>query len=141
MALPVKARDLPGRFAAGAFILNAGLGKRHVSEERAAGLHGMAKGTYPFLASWEAPSFVRTLSKAEIALGVTLLTPLVPTALAGAALTGFAGGLLGMYLRTPGLRKPGSLAPSDQGTAIAKDVWLLGIGLGLLIDSLGRRGD
>jgi hypothetical protein len=141
MRLPVKARDIPGRLAAGAYVLNAGLGKRHVTEERAAGLHGMAKGTYPFLGSWDAPSFVRTLSTSEIALGAALLTPLVPTALAGAALTGFAGGLLGMYLRTPGMRKPGSLAPSDKGLTISKDVWLLGIGLGLLVDALGRHGD
>jgi hypothetical protein len=56
----------------------------------------------------------------------------VPTAVAGAALTGFSGGLLGLYLRTPGMRKPGSLAPTQDGLAIAKDVWLLGIGVGLL---------
>jgi hypothetical protein len=140
MRLPVKARDIPGRLSAGAFILNAGLGKRDVPPERAAGLHGMAKGTYPFFAGVEPTSFVRTLSTAEIALGVGLLTPLVPTAVAGAALTGFAGGLLGMYLRTPGLRKPGSLAPSEQGVTISKDVWLLGIGLGLLVDALTRDG-
>ncbi len=141
MRLPIKAREIPGRLAAGAFILNAGLGKRDVPAERAAGMHGMAAGTYPFLGSWEPTSFVRTLSKSEIALGALLLTPLVPTVVAGAALTGFAGGLLGMYLRTPGMRKPGSLAPSEQGVPISKDVWMLGIGLGLLVDGLSRNGD
>jgi hypothetical protein len=141
MRLPVKARDIPGRLAAGAFILNSGLGKRHVTEERAAGLHGLATGTYPFLGGFEAPAFARTLSKGEIALGAALLTPVVPTVVAGAALSGFAGGLLGMYLRTPGMRKPGSLAPSDKGLTISKDVWLLGIGLGLLVDGLSRRRD
>ena len=30
------------------------------------------------------------------------------------------------------MRKPGSLAPTEQGLAIAKDSWLLGIGIGLL---------
>jgi hypothetical protein len=30
------------------------------------------------------------------------------------------------------MRKPNSLAPTEQGLAIAKDVWLLGIGIGLL---------
>jgi hypothetical protein len=30
------------------------------------------------------------------------------------------------------MRKPGSLAPTQDGLAIAKDVWLLGIGVGLL---------
>jgi hypothetical protein len=141
MRLPLKARDIPGRLAAGAFIVNAGLGKRDVPAERAAGLHGMAKGTYPFLSSWEPTSFVRTLSKSEIGLGALLLTPIVPTVVAGAALTGFAGSLLGLYLRTPGMRKPGSLAPSEQGLTISKDVWLLGIGLGLLVDGLTRHRD
>jgi hypothetical protein len=141
MRLPLRARDIPGRLAAGAFILNSGLSKRDVPQERATGMHGMAKGTYPFLSSWDPTSFVRTLSKTEIALGALLLTPVVPTAVAGAALTGFAGGLLGLYLRTPGMRKPGSLAPSEQGLTISKDVWLLGIGLGLLVDGLSRNGD
>jgi hypothetical protein len=44
-----------------------------------------------------------------------------------------------LYLRTPGLRKPGSLRPTQDGTAIAKDVWLLGAGLGLVIDALTTR--
>jgi len=64
--------------------------------------------------------------------GCCAATPIVPTAVAGAALTAFSGGLLGLYLRTPGMRKPGSLAPTEQGMPIAKDVWLLGIGIGLL---------
>jgi hypothetical protein len=59
---------------------------------------------------------------------------------AGAVLTGFSAGLLGLYLRTPGMRKPGSLAPTEQGLAIAKDVWLLGIGVGLFsYGTLDRR--
>ena len=66
------------------------------------------------------------LSTSEIAVGAILLTPFVPTAVAGATLTAFSGGLLGLYLRTPGMRKPGSLAPTEQGLAIAKDSWLLG---------------
>jgi hypothetical protein len=41
------------------------------------------------------------------------------------------------------MRKPGSLAPTEQGLAIAKDSWLLGIGIGLLtrgtIDREPRR--
>ena len=57
----------------------------------------------------------------------------MPTAVAGAALTAFSGGLLGLYLKTPGMRKEGSLAPTEQGLSIAKDVWLLGIGVGLLV--------
>jgi hypothetical protein len=31
------------------------------------------------------------------------------------------------------MHKPGSLAPTQEGLAIAKDSWLLGIGVGLLV--------
>jgi hypothetical protein len=41
-----------------------------------------------------------------------------------------------MYLRTPGMRQPGSLKPTEQGLAMAKDVWMLGIGLSLVLDDL-----
>jgi hypothetical protein len=44
-----------------------------------------------------------------------------------------------MYLRTDGLHKPGSIWPTAQWTAVSKDVWMLGIGLGLLADGLQRR--
>ena len=66
-----------------------------------------------------------------------VLTPIVPSRLAGAALTAFSGGLLGMYARTPELRQPGSIWPSQKGTAVSKDAWLFGIGLSLLAS--GRR--
>jgi hypothetical protein len=134
----IKLHQLIPRVAAGAFILNSGLGKRHVDAEHAAMLHGQAAGTYEFLADWEPERFVKALSRAEIALGVVLLVPFVPTALAAVALTAFSGGLLTMYAKTPGLTEPGSLRPSAQGVPIAKDVWLLGIGAGLFVDSVTR---
>jgi uncharacterized membrane protein YkgB len=139
VGLPVKVADLAPRFAVGAFILNSGLSKRHVDPEHAAGLHGMASSTYPFLGKMEPQQFAKLLSAAEITLGAALLAPVVPTALAGVALTAFAGGLVGIYLRTPGMHKEGSLAPTEQGIAVAKDVWLLGIGLGFVADALANR--
>jgi len=78
--------------------------------------------------------FLKALSAAEIGTGAALLIPVVPRKLAGAALTGFAGSLVAMYLRTPALHKPGSVWPTQAGTGISKDVWMLGIGLGLLAD-------
>lgn len=134
----MKLRNLPTRIATGAFILHSGLAKWSGGAEQAAGVHGMASGAYPFLESIEAPTFLKGLSAGEIATGALLLTPFVPNRLAGLALTGFSGGLIGMYLRTPALREPGSIWPSHEGTPIAKDSWMLGIGLGLLLDS-GRR--
>jgi hypothetical protein len=127
-------RHLPTRLATGGFILNAGLTKRGADEEASAHLHASAVAAYPFLKELQPREFVKLLSSAEMALGVALLLPFIPSALAGAALTAFSGGLLGLYLRTPGLRRDGGIRPSQDGTAIAKDVWMLGIGLSLLLD-------
>jgi hypothetical protein len=55
----------------------------------------------------------------------------VSNRLAGLGLSGFAAGLLAMYLRTPALHQPGSVWPTPAGTGVSKDVWLLGVGLGL----------
>jgi hypothetical protein len=137
----LKARDLPLRLTTGAYILHAGLEKRHAEESRASGIHGMATGAYPMLKRIPSDRFVRVLSASEIAIGSMLLAPVVPNWLAGAALTGFAGALVTMYGRTEAMHKPGSVWPTPNGTALSKDVWMLGIGLGLLIDGLtGRSG-
>jgi uncharacterized membrane protein YphA (DoxX/SURF4 family) len=136
MRLSIKARHLPPRIAAGAFILNSGVGKWTADDETAAQLHGFATGTYPFLSKLKPRDFARLLAASEIALGAALLLPVVPAAVAGAGLTAFSGGLLGLYARTPGMRKDGTPFPTQQGIAIAKDVWMLGIGLGLVVDGL-----
>ncbi|GHI93021.1 MULTISPECIES: hypothetical protein [Streptomyces] len=139
MRLPVELRHVAPRLATGAFILNSGLAKRGADEQTAAMMHGMAKNTYPFLGKVEPGKFVRLLSAGEIALGAALLLPVVPTALAGAGLTAFSAGLLGLYLRTPGMREEGGLRPTQEGTALAKDTWMLGIGIGFVVDGIQRR--
>jgi hypothetical protein len=136
MALPITLSEIPARVSAGAFILNSGLSKRNADQATAAGMHGFASGTYPFLKSVPPEQFIKVLSTSEIVLGVALLTPFVPTIVAGAALTAFSGGLLGLYLKTPGMRKPGSLAPTQEGLALAKDAWLAGIGLSIFLRGL-----
>jgi hypothetical protein len=137
--LPITLSELPARVSAGAYILNSGLGKRGADEATAAGMHGFASGTYPFLKSVPPQQFVQGLATAEILIGAALLTPFVPTVLAGAALTGFSGALLGLCLQTPGMRKPGSLAPTQEGMALAKDSWLVGIGLSMMIRGMMER--
>ena len=136
----IRARHLPQRVAAGAFILNSGVGKLSADEETAANLHGFAVGTYPFLGKLKPKDFVRILAVSEIALGAALLIPVVPAALAGAGLTAFSGGLLGLYARTPGMRKEGTPLPTQQGIPLAKDIWMTGIGVGLIVDALTDGG-
>ncbi len=139
MRFVIRVHQIPLRAATGAFLLNSGLGKRETDEATAAGLHGMAAGAYPFLSGQDPQRFARLLSKAEIALGAALLIPVVPSLVAGAGLTAFAAGLIGLYLKTPGMREEGSLRPTPQGLAVAKDVWLLGIGLSLVLEEFGDR--
>ena len=132
MKLPVKPSDVPARIAAGAFIVNTGLTKLKADEEMAGQLHGMAANAYPFLGKIPPSVFTRMLATSEVVLGTGLLAPFVPTAVAGAGLAAFATALIGLYLRTPGTHEPGSLRPTQQGIPLAKDVWLLGIGLSLV---------
>ena len=143
MRISIKARHLPPRLMTGAFILNSGINKLSTDEATAAQIHGFAAGTYPFLKKLKPKDFVRLLAATEITLGTALLIPVIPAAVAGAGLATFAGGLLGLYARTPGMRKEGSPLPTQEGTALAKDVWMVGIGLGLMIDDLteGRAAD
>jgi hypothetical protein len=132
----MKLRHLPPRLATGAFILNSGLNKRNADPGTAAGIHGMASGSYPFLGKLQPDQFTKLLSAGEMALGAALLLPVVPTGLAGAGLVAFSGGLVGLYLRTPGMRKEGSIWPTPEGIGISKDVWMLGIGLGFVLEAI-----
>lgn len=100
-----EARDLAPRLATGAFILNSGLTKLRADQATAEAVHGMACVAYPFLDRIPAERFTRLLACSELAVGGALLAPFVPTRLAGLALTGFSGGLFGLYLRVPGMRQ------------------------------------
>ena len=135
MSSTIRIRHVPGRLATGAYILHSGIEKWKGGEEQAAGMHGMASNAFPFLKAIPPRRFLRLLSAGEIA------APVVPAALAGAALTAFSGSLFTMYLRTPALRKPGSVWPSQAGVGVSKDVWMLGIGLGLLVDAATDEED
>jgi uncharacterized membrane protein YphA (DoxX/SURF4 family) len=136
MGFEIKARQLPPRIATGAFILNSGIGKLSADESQVAQLHGFTAGTYPFLKKIKPRDFTRLLAVGEIALGAALLVPVVPGIVAGAGLMAFAGGLLGLYAKTPGMRQSGTPLPTQEGTALAKDIWMAGVGLGLIIDDL-----
>jgi uncharacterized membrane protein YphA (DoxX/SURF4 family) len=135
MSLSAKLRRAPARIVTGAFILNSGLGKLKGNAETAKAIHGMAAGAYPALEKVPPNPFLKTLAVSEIALGSALLVPFAPAALTGLGLAGFSASLLGMYWRTPGMHEEGSIRPTQQGIAIAKDVWMLGIATSLVLDS------
>lgn len=139
MSPTISLAHLPARLAAGVYIAHSGITKWNGDEATAVAVHGMAVGTYPFLAKLEPRRFLRLLAAGEIAVGVAVALPIVPARAAGAALTAFSTALLGLYARTPGLRKPRSIWPTQQGIPISKDVWLLGIGVSLVTDSIAAR--
>src|ERR1700722_2534168 len=132
-------RELPNRTISGVYILHAGIGKWRADEPTAKGVHAMAAGTYPIFKDMAPERFLRLLAAGEIATGLALVAPFVPAEVAGAVLSAFAGGLLGLYARTPGMRKPGSVWPTPQGIGISKDSWLLAIGLSLVADGLATK--
>lgn len=134
--ISARLRRAPVRIATGAFILNSGIGKLRGDEETAKNVHHMAAGAYPAFENVDSKKFVTSLGVAETALGAALLLPVVPAAVAGLALAGFSGALLGMYWRTPGMHQPGSPLPTEQGLPLAKDVWMAGIATSLLVDSV-----
>jgi uncharacterized membrane protein YphA (DoxX/SURF4 family) len=129
----VSLTQIPLRLTTGAYILNSGLGKLGADEGTAQFLHGAAASTYPSLfKDMEPKKFARILALGEIGVGAALLAPMVPATVAGAALTGFGGSLIGMYLKTPSMTLDDGVRPSQEGTAVAKDVWLVGAGLTLI---------
>ena len=139
MRSQLSVRDVPGRVTTGAYILHSGLQKWQGSSEQATRVHAMAANAYPLLEPIPPERFLRLLAGGEIATGTLLLAPFVSNTVAGLALSGFSGALLGMYLKTPSMHDPGSFWPTPAGIAVSKDVWMLGIGLGLLAHGLARR--
>lgn len=134
MSIAAKLRRAPIRVAAGAYLLNSGVGKLSVDEATAQGLHGMATGAYPFLSKMSPMPFSKSLGVSEAVLGAALLLPVLPAGLVGLGLTAFAGGLVGLYIRTPGVHDK-YFRPVGNGVGLAKDIWLASIGIGLVVDA------
>ena len=141
--MATKLWHVPVRLATGAIIVDQGLQKLGADEDTAKWLHGQAVNAFPQFADMDPKDFVQLLSASEIALGAALLgIGFVPSSLAGLGLSLFGGSLIRLYLTAPGTRREGSIAPSQQGVGLAKDSWMLAIGLALVLDSVfgsGRR--
>ena len=139
--MATKLWHVPVRLATGAIIVDQGLQKLGADEDTATWLHGQATKAFPQFADMDPKDFLQLLSASEIALGAALLgIGFVPSSLAGLGLTLFGGSLTRLYLTAPGTRREGSIAPSHQGIGLAKDSWMLAIGVALVLDSVfGRR--
>jgi hypothetical protein len=142
--MATKLWHVPVRLATGAIIVDQGLQKLGADEDTAKWLHGQAVQAFPQFAGMDPKDFVQLLSASEIALGAALLgIGFVPSGLAGLGLSAFAGSLTRLYLTAPGTRREGTVAaPSQQGVGLAKDSWMLAIGVALVLDSVlgsGRR--
>ncbi|HSO53805.1 MAG TPA: hypothetical protein VL330_13870 [Actinomycetes bacterium] len=142
--MATKLWHVPVRLATGAIIVDQGLQKLGADEDTAKWLHGQAVHAFPQFADMDPKDFVQLLSASEIALGAALLgIGIVPSGLAGLGLSAFAGSLTRLYLTAPGTRREGTVAaPSQQGVGLAKDSWMLAIGVALVLDSVlgsGRR--
>jgi hypothetical protein len=132
---------IPLRLTTGAFILNAGFGKRNLDEDSSAGLQAMAARVIPPVRRLRPKVFGKLISYSEMALGAALLTPFLPSRLVGAGLGIFSGSLLAMYLRTPGMTEADGIRPSQKGTAMAKDIWMFGIAVALVLDPKRKSGE
>jgi hypothetical protein len=135
--MATKLWHVPVRLATGAVILDQGLSKLGMDEEHAKWFHERAVIVFPQLEGMDPKDFLQLLTAGEIALGSSLLgIGFVPPGVAGLGLTAFAGCLTRLYLTAPGMRREGSLGPSQQGIALVKDSWMLAIGAALVLDAL-----
>lgn len=135
----MRLHHIPPRIACGAFILNTGMTKRSLDLEGATGLRDQAAHAFPPLKRMDPVRFGKLLSVSEIVLGAALLAPVVPTWLVAAGLSGFSGALMRVYLKTPGLTREDGIRPAPAGMGIARDVFMLGSGLGLLLEEITAR--
>jgi hypothetical protein len=137
MSLTAKIRRAPVRAVTGAYILSTGLDKLQAGDETTKGVHGLASSAYPQIEKVDPKLFTRGLGVTEVTMGGMLLLPVVPPAVVGAGLIAFSSGLITLYWKSPGLRRgPNDPRPSQDGVAIAKDAWMLGIGASLLLDAI-----
>lgn len=120
------------RLVSGAYILNSGIGKLRLDAESAEGLQSMASNAIPQVEKVEPAIFGKALAFGEIAVGAALLTPFIPSRLAGLGLGAFATGLVATYLKTPGLTESDGIRPTPNGVPMAKDLWLAGIAAALV---------
>lgn len=120
------------RLIPGAYIANSGYSKLNMPAEASAGMQQMAATGVPALAKLPSDRFGHYVGLLELGVGGALLTPFVSNRLAGLGLTAFSAGLLSMYFGDEDNTEADGIRPSAQGTSLAKDSFLLAIGLALI---------
>ena len=123
----------------GLFILNSGIGKIGMPADASAGTQQAAASGVPALANLPSEKFGSMLGWAETAVGASLLLPAVPNRLAGAGLATFGAGLLTMYFSNDDYTEEDGIRPTSEGLSLAKDSWLVAIGLGLMFGAGGKK--
>lgn len=127
------------RVIPGALILNSGIGKIGMPAEASEGMQQFAASGVSAVEKIPSEKFGTALGWSETVLGAALLAPFVPNAVAGAGLTAFSSGLMSLYFADPDNREEDGIRPSEQGLSLAKDSWLLAIGLALVVGSFGAK--
>lgn len=120
------------RVIPGAFFLSSGISKLKMDEEASAGLQQFAGTGMPFVEEVPAHQFGPVVGASEAIIGGALLALPIPNRLAGAMLTPFAIGLCSLYFADPANRQEDGITPTEQGMSLAKDSWLVALGLGLM---------
>lgn len=120
------------RTVPGAFIANSGVGKLGMPAEASAGLQQYAATGVPLVKVLPADKFGTILGASEIALGAAMAIPAIPNRIAGVGLTAFSAGLLSLYFANPENTKADRIRPTDEGLGLAKDVFMLSLGVGLI---------
>lgn len=123
----VALRAIPGLF-----ILNSGVGKIGMPAEASAGTQEFAASGIPALKNLPADKFGSILGWSETAVGGAMLAPFVSNRMAGIGVTALGAGLLTLYFNNEGNTKEDGIRPTDDGISLAKDSWLVAIGLGLI---------
>ena len=136
MGVSAHLRRAPLRLTSGAFVLNSGVAKFGADDESSKKLQATAATMVPQVDRMDPRVFARVVAGAEVGLGAALLLPVVPPAAAGLGLTLFAGSALSAWLHAPGAKPEGSMRPTTESLPIAKDAWMLGSGVSLLVDAL-----
>jgi hypothetical protein len=127
----------PIRLTFGAFFVHVALTHRELDERGAQGLQRFASSAYPILKKLRPNTFQQGMVAAESAVAASLLVPGVPAVVGGAALTSFGTALLGVYARSPMLRRDErSMRPNEMGLSIAKDSWMVAAGLSVIVDAV-----